>query len=82
MLNTRRCPFTGIVNFYADDEPHMAVGSIARCGTEATTPSFAWRCYTGDHASSGHAPDLQTAERRLTNFIAMVSSPRSSRATG
>jgi hypothetical protein len=73
MLLSKRCPFTGIVNFYTDTDPHMSVGSIARCGTTAPkASSFAWRCYTADSSSSGHAPDLGTAERRLMNFLAMV----------
>jgi hypothetical protein len=72
LLSSRRCPHTGVVNFYAVAEPHMAIGSISRCGTAAQSDGFAWRCYTGAAESSGRAPDLRTAERRLTNFYAMV----------
>jgi hypothetical protein len=73
MLSSRRCPYTGVVNFYSVQDPHFAVGSIARCGTSAATNSaFAWRCYAGEAASSGVAPDLKTAERRLVNFYAMI----------
>jgi hypothetical protein len=74
MLSTKRCPFTGIVNYFSDSDPHMSIGSIARCGTPAMSSSaaFAWRCYTSDGVSSGRAPDLATAERRLTNFLAML----------
>ncbi len=79
MLSAKRCPFTGIVNFYADDEPHIAVGAIARCGTSAsttaastasaTTDGFTWRCLTRDAELSGHAPDLETARFRLTRLL-------------
>jgi hypothetical protein len=73
MLSSKRCPYTGVVNFYAASDPHMAVGSIARCGTAIeVTDGFTWRCYAGESLSAGHAPDLKTAERRLTNFYAMV----------
>lgn len=71
-LSSRRCPHTGVVNFYAVTDPHIAIGSIARCGTAADVSGFAWRCYTAAAESSGRAPDLKTAERRLTNFYAMV----------
>lgn len=73
LLLSRRCPHTGIVNFYAEGEPHIAIGSIAHCGTKAaSTPGFAWRCHSGVTESSGFAPDLRTAERRLVNFYAML----------
>jgi hypothetical protein len=72
LLSSRRCPHTGVVNFYATSDPHFAIGSIARCGTAAEIAGFTWRCYAGEAESSGRAPDLKTAERRLTNFYAMV----------
>jgi hypothetical protein len=73
MLSSKRCPFTGIVNFFSENDPHIAIGSIARCGRPAApAPTFLWRCYTSDGLSSGLAPDLATAERRLTNFLAML----------
>jgi hypothetical protein len=76
MLVVRRCPFTGVVNFFTDDDPHLAVGSIARCGTAAPSADagFTWRCYDMDAPSAGLAPDRETAERRLTNYFAMVRS--------
>jgi hypothetical protein len=77
MLSSKRCPHTGVVNFFAAADPHMAVGSIASCGTtvnpvDASLDGFTWRCYAGEAHSSGHAPDIKTAERRLTNFYAMI----------
>jgi hypothetical protein len=73
LLSSRRCPHTGVVNFYAETEPHFSIGCIASCGTSAETPTgFTWRCYSGSSEISGRAPDLRTAERRLVNFYAMV----------
>jgi hypothetical protein len=72
MLSSKRCPFTGVVNFYSESDPHISIGSIARCGRAATAGGFQWRCYTSDGVSGGLAPDLATAERRLTNFLAML----------
>jgi hypothetical protein len=74
MLIMRRCPHTDVLNFYDDADPHLAVGSVARCGTRAATPRFAWRCYADHQRASGVAPDAATAERRLTNMYAMVQS--------
>lgn len=71
-LSSRRCPHTGVVNFYSEADPHFAIGSIARCGTAADASGFTWRCYAGEALTAGHAPDLKTAERRLTNFYAMI----------
>jgi hypothetical protein len=81
-LSSRRCPHTGVVNFFSESDPHFAIGSIARCGTAADVGGFTWRCYAGEALSAGHAPDLKTAERRLTNFYALVEqiSPERSRA--
>ncbi len=76
----KRCPFTGIINFYSDIDPHIAVGSIAEKGENGRAPQFKWRCYTDDGFTGGIAPDLQTAERRLVNFLALVDTP--DRTTG
>lgn len=70
MLLVRSCPHTGVVNFFDEYDPHIAVGSISRCGTAAGR--FAWRCYTLDTSLSGIAPDLSSAERRLVNTYAMT----------
>ena len=73
MLTARRCPFTQVVNFFDETDPFIAVGSVARCGTQVD--SYTWRCYVVDIRSSGVAPDGETAERRLTNFYAMTQEP-------
>lgn len=69
---SKRCPFTGIINFYSDMDPYIAVGSIAHNTARDRTAVFKWRCYTDDGFTGGIAPDLQTAERRLVNFLALV----------
>jgi hypothetical protein len=61
MLLTRKCPHTGILNFFDEDEPHFSVGSIARCGTVAE--AVVWRCYFVSTVVSGTAPDVKSAER-------------------
>jgi hypothetical protein len=61
MLSTKRCPHTGVVNFYFDADPHLAVGSVIKAGRA----SYQWRCYTDPCAAVGTAPDLRTAERRV-----------------
>lgn len=69
---SRRCPFTGIINFYDEHDPHLAVGSIAGDKRRSAPSHFTWRCYTDDSMTGGTAPDLQTAERRLVNFLALI----------
>ena len=65
MLSRKRCPHTGVVNFYFDAEPYLSVGSVVKT---AGTAGYQWRCYTDPCASSGAAPDLKTAERRVTDL--------------
>lgn len=61
MLSKRRCPLTGVVNFYFDEDPYMAVGSVV-AGEGAT---FFWRFYSEPFARGGRAPDLGAAERQV-----------------
>lgn len=61
-LSRRRCPHTGVVNFFAESDPLMAVGSVTKAGAPAV---YYWRCYADDRRASGSAHDLQTAERLL-----------------
>jgi hypothetical protein len=75
LLVTKRCPHTGVTNFYSDDDPHCALGSIAqRAGM-----GFTWRCYLGGPELSGRAPDIQTAEARLTHFLTPLNDGRAHR---
>jgi hypothetical protein len=64
MLSRKHCPHTGIVNFFADAEPFLAVGSVVK----ATEPgSYYWRCYVGQQPVAGSAPDMRAAESRLVS---------------
>lgn len=62
MLSKRRCPYTGVVNFYSSEDPHMAVGSVVLAGSER---GFFWRYYTEPFARGGLAADLGSAEREV-----------------
>jgi hypothetical protein len=65
-MHSKRCPHTGVVNYFTDADPLLAVGSVAEVHRAAL---FAWRCYIGEEAS-GLAPDLARAEHHLTRAIA------------
>jgi hypothetical protein len=67
VLQKKRCPHTGIVNFYTDAEPLMAVGSVTRTGAKSR---FAWRCYLDDEAG-GLAANRHLAEAQLRQAIAV-----------
>jgi hypothetical protein len=68
MLSMKRCPHTGIVNFYDAREPHMAVGSVSQVATvKAGRSLYTWRTYAGGQAS-GIAADLKTAEKHIAHF--------------
>ena len=65
MLLSKRCPHTGVVNFYDASEPHLSIGSITKCGTSAAGDAYAWRFYGADKTRSGCASDASVAERNL-----------------
>lgn len=65
MLAKKRCPHTGIVNFFFDPEPFMAVGSIAKTGGSR---ACVWRCYIGEEAG-GLSANMASAEARLASVI-------------
>ena len=73
MLLSKRCPHTDVINFFEASEPHMAIGSITKCGTpcgpSTTRAGYAWRVYAADMVRSGHAPDVSSAERDLRALI-------------
>jgi hypothetical protein len=61
MLSKRRCPHTGVVNYFFAADPHLAVGSVVK-----REPSgYLWRCYTEPCEAAGSAADMRTAERRV-----------------
>ena len=65
-MHSKRCPHTGVVNYFTEADPLLAVGSVAEA---RATAGYAWRCYIGEEAS-GLAPDLALAEARLARAIA------------
>jgi hypothetical protein len=68
VLLTKHCPYTGVVNFYEASEPHIAIGSITKCGTSAAGDGYTWRFYAIDGVPAGHAPDEVSAEQQLLAF--------------
>jgi hypothetical protein len=63
MLAMKRCPHTGVVNFFDTTDPLFAVGSIAQGRGRG---KFQWRCYSGSDSHSGRVGDLKTAQHDLT----------------
>jgi hypothetical protein len=61
MLSKRRCPHTGVVNFFFSADPHLAVGSIVK--VEGT--GYLWRCYTDPCTAVGSEVNLKMAEQRV-----------------
>jgi hypothetical protein len=61
MLSKRRCPYTGVVNFYFASDPHLAAGSVIKAGQSG----FFWLCYMDPCAAVGTVNDMATAERRV-----------------
>jgi hypothetical protein len=66
MLAKRRCPHTGIINFFLEPEPFMAVGSISET---ARSKGYIWRSYIGEEAA-GLSADMASAEARLARLLA------------
>jgi hypothetical protein len=62
-----RCPHTGVVNFFTEADPLLAVGSVSAM---ATHEHFAWRCYL-DEPAAGIATDLAVAEAHLRDAITL-----------
>jgi hypothetical protein len=73
VLSRRRCPYTGVVNFFAETDPFLAVGSVTKPGAPEV---YYWRCYTDDRRASGVAHDLKTAERHLSRHYSQTESAR------
>jgi hypothetical protein len=65
VITKRRCPHTGIVNFFSHSDPLLAVGSV----TQATSVTqYVWRSYLDDR-QSGVAADSAAAEAHLRDAI-------------
>jgi hypothetical protein len=65
VLLSKRCPHTGVVNFFETAEPHIAIGSITRRAAPHDQTAFAWRVYCADMIRAGVTQDPQSAERAL-----------------
>jgi hypothetical protein len=76
MLLVKRCPHTGVVNFFSEDEPFLAVASIARSTGDADTEGFTWRCHAPDDSRSGFALDESAAERQVLYSYATLLAQR------
>jgi hypothetical protein len=71
VLFKRRCPHTGVVNFYASTEPLLAAGSIV-----AWAPShYVWHCHIADD-HCGAARDAALAEAELRRVISATTAAR------
>ena len=95
MITKRRCPHTGIVNFFSHTDPLLAVGSVSReRAPSCTRPSHTTRSHTTlshptashyvwrsylDDRRSGIASDIAVAEAHLRDAIARRPDPRPDR---
>ena len=68
MLSMRRCEVSGVVNYFSDEDPYLSVGSVVEIRRSGV---FHWRCYTDARQSSGVAPDMRTAERRIARLLGL-----------
>lgn len=71
MITKRRCPYTGVVNFYEKAEPLLAVGSVS---AGAKPAHYVWRSYMDDQ-EAGVAGDISVAEAYLRDAIARANTP-------
>jgi len=75
VITQRRCPHTGIVNFFSRSDPLLAVGSVSR----AIRPThYVWRSYLDDR-QSGVAADRAAAEAHPWHAIARRPDPKPDR---
>lgn len=79
MLAKRRCPHTGIVNFFFEPERFLAVGSIAET---ARPKGYIWRSYVGKEAV-GLSAEMASAEACLAGLLlSAIGDPPIPRRTG
>ena len=72
MITKRRCPHTGVVNFYEKGESLLAIGSV----TAGAGPAhYVWRSYSDDQ-EAGVARDRAAAEVLLRVAIARAKHPQ------
>lgn len=72
MLSKRRCPHTGVVNFFFAADPYLAVGSVVK----GERSGYLWRCYTDPCEAAGSVADMKTAERRVTELCRSAASTK------
>jgi hypothetical protein len=69
LLLRKRCPHTGVINYFSELDPLLSVGSVV---VEAKVPhEFTWRCYI-DERACGIVPDAALAEAHLKRAIARL----------
>jgi len=66
VITKRRCPHTGVLNFYEKTEPLLAIGSVS-AGTKRSR--YIWRFYL-DEQEAGVARNISIAEAHLRDAIA------------
>jgi hypothetical protein len=64
MLSKRRCPHTGILNFFTDIDPFISVGSIIAI----RRGRYVWRCHVNDQRC-GTATNAMSAELHLRRAL-------------
>ena len=64
MLSKRRCPYTGVINFYSSEEPFLAIGSVVK----VARARYHWRFYADPCAGVGSATDLSSAEAHVRDL--------------
>lgn len=76
MLVSKPCPHTGVVNFFHDSEPHIAIGSIIKSNHPGADARYVWRFYALEGAPSGHAENVSAAEKKLVALFSKTSDTR------
>lgn len=71
MITKRRCPHTGVLNFYERAEPLLAIGSVT---AGADSAHYVWRSYSDDQ-EAGVARDSAVAEILVRVAIARAKHP-------
>jgi hypothetical protein len=71
VITKRRCPHTGVVNFYEKTEPLLAIGSVSAGPDPA---HYVWRTYS-DEQEAGVARNISIAEAHLRDAIARAKHP-------
>ena len=64
MLSKRRCPHTGVINFYSSEDAFLPVGSVVK----AEGGRYLWRYYADPCAGVGTARDIVSAEAHLAEL--------------